>query len=231
MTHTLPRSAGHNLLLLAAALALVAGLAGCETATMMREKGQVALRDGDYDLARHELQRANAAKPGDVRTQYYLGLTHLRLGEPRHAQSALERALTLTRHEEPWRSRVLDLLAEAMHERDQDERLVILLQEAVDETGAARDYVRLGKWQARMGNVDEAGRAFTQATQVAGDDDVQPYLEAAIFYESVGHVDHAVRALRYAHWVDPSHREVAERLRRHGVVPGPAASTQPTRTR
>ena len=217
-----------SLLLLAGLLVTLTGVtAGCETATMMREKGQTALRDGDYALARQELQRAENARPNDLRTQYYLGTAHLRLGEYRRAQSALERALTLSRHQEPWRSRVLDRLAEAMYERGQHERLALMLEDAAAETGAARDYVRLGKWQARMDNIDAAGEAFGQAMDLAGDDEVEPYLEAAIFYESVNEMNRAISALRYAHWIDPRHREVQERLRRHGVVPGPAAGERP----
>lgn len=212
------------------ALALLSAVlitAGCETPVMMREKGDAAFYAGNYDEAHHQYNRVISHRPTDHRAQFQLGETYMRLGQPRRAQIAYERAYDLRKHDPEWNPRILDRLAESIYQQDRPERLQAFLEDTVREHGTTRDRLRQAEYLVRIGDLDGARLAYRQAAFFSPADDPRPYLAVADFYESLGDTRNAIRALRWAHFADPRDPDIAERLRRHGITPGPTAAEAP----
>ena len=233
-----------RLSLLPAVLLAAASLTGCEsdrdstglkfetpdfliTNSMLREKGYEAINAEDWRQARLYFAQAVERRPEDGVAQYYLGLCELRLGEPLKAQFALEKALELNRNDPDFAPRILDKLAEAIYQQDRPESLQAFLEQTVDYYGTTRDRLRQADYLTRIGDLDGARLAYQKAAYFAAEDDPDPYIEIADFYNSINDEQNAVRALRYANHVAPGHPGVAERMRRLGVVPGPTQREPP----
>lgn len=201
---------------------------GCETTTMMREKGVDALRADNLELAEHHFARAAQREPEDYLSQYYLGMVHLRKNENLKAQLALERALTLRPEtSEMYTGRILDMLAEAMFRQGRYDSLHTFLERSASYYHGTGDYLRQAKYLVKTGDIDSAKVAFRKAAFFAAKDDPTPYIAIADFYAGLNDVPNAVAALRYAYYVSPTNPEVAAGLRKYGIVPGPTVAVEP----
>lgn len=215
-------------LFVSAALVVVAfSQVGCETTTMIREKGYRAMRAGDLPLAEHHFARAVQREPEDYLSQYYLGVVYLRQGEPLKAQLALEKALTLRPDGSPRTGDILDHLAEAMYQRGRYDSLHAFLAKSASYYGRTEDYLRQARYLVKTGDIDQAKIAYQKAAYFAEKGDATPYLAVAEFYESINNAPEAVAALKYAYYVDPENEKVAAGLRKHGIVPGPTVAAEP----
>lgn len=212
-----------------AALMMVIGLgqAGCETSYMMREKGHVAMRQGDPAQATHHYARAVEKSPHDYLSQYHLGVAYLEMGEPLKAQLALEQALTLRPDGSDRTRDILDHLAEAMYQQGRYDSLHTFLAQSASYYGRTEDYLRQADYLARTGDVDAAKVAYRKAAYFAAPGDAEPYLAIARFYDSFNDVPSAIEALRYGYYVDPKNRQIADALRKYGIVPGPTVAIEP----
>lgn len=219
----------HKLSAVAAAVLLPVLLlsVGCETQSMIREKGEVAYYAGNYEQAREHYARAVDRLPSDYRAHYNLGLAHLELDQPSRAQRSFEQAWTLRGRDPEWRPRILDQMAEAIYRQDRPERLQAMLEDAVRDGGTTQDRLRQAKYLMMIGDPDGARNAYRSAAYFAGGNDPRPYVAVADFYEAINDELNAVRALRWAYYVDQGNPEVAERLRRYGIVPGPTVAEAP----
>ena len=79
----------------------------------------------------------------------------------------------------------------------------------------------------QQGDIDQAKLAYRKAAFFALPGDAEPFLTLADFYESIGDTANAVTALRHAYTVTPKDRQIHDRLRRYGIVPGPTAQLPP----
>ena len=197
--------------------------------TLRRSDGIDALRAKDYDAARQQLDAAVEADPSDWRAHYFLGVAELESDNPLAAQLAFEKALAVKYDNQEWRNRILDQLARAIYEQDEPQRLYAFLNEAAREHGTTADYLRLARYMEQSGDVDAAATALEQAAAVAEPDDPRPYLRQADLYASIGDDPRAIRALQHALYIDPDNREVPDRMRRYGIVPGPTQRVPPQR--
>ncbi|MFA9477620.1 tetratricopeptide repeat protein [Phycisphaerales bacterium AB-hyl4] len=219
----------HKFALAAAVLLLPVVLmsTGCETQSMIREKGEVAYYGGNYAQARAEYARAVDNQPSDYRAHYHLGLSYLELDQPGRAQRSFEQALTLRGRDPEWRPRILDGLAEALYRQDRLERLQAMLEDAVREGNTTHDRLRQADYLMKIGDPDGARNAYRTAAYFAEGRDPRPYVAVADFYEQINDEMNAVRALRWAYYVDHGNPEIAERLRGYGIVPGPTVAEAP----
>ncbi|MEX0653404.1 MAG: tetratricopeptide repeat protein [Phycisphaeraceae bacterium] len=218
--------------LLAAAM-LLAGLtlaAGCETQSMIREKGETAYYAGDYEQAQHHYRRAIDRWPTDHRAHYQLAQSYMQTDQPGRAQRHFEQALSLRRTDPDWAPMLLDHIAEAIHQQDRPERLQAFLEQTVQDYGTTRDRLRQAEYLVKIGDLDGARLAYRKAAYFADADNPEPYVAIADFYEMLDDAPSAVRALRWAHYVNPQDTDIAERLRRYGVTPGPTAAEAPPKS-
>jgi Flp pilus assembly protein TadD len=203
-------------------------ITGChKSAVNFREEGRLALNRGQATLALEKTNKAIEVDPSSARTQYQLGLVYLELNRDLEAQYALEKAYALSPHNLELTPKVLDALAEALFRQDRMSNLFDFLDKQVATTGTTQDFIRQGDYLAKAGDPDAARLAYRKAAYFGDTDDPEPYITIADFYISIGDQPNAVTSLRYANYVDPGNLDVAERLDRFGIVPGPTIAEAP----
>jgi len=156
----------------------------------------------------------------------YLGLVHLKREKFIEAQHELELAVTMnpTAKQGPD---ILDALAGALYGQGNAGALHALLEQACRNNGTTRDYLRQARFLTQLGDADNAHLALGKAAHFAEPDDPGAQLALAAFYEWVGNDAEAILALRRALFIDPDNRDIQDRLRAHGVIPGPTAALKP----
>lgn len=202
-----------------------ATLAGC-TVRYAVDQGALYYNRHQIDRADRKLSRVVDKDPTNWRGLYYLGLVRLEQDRPRDAELLLDRSLSL-HNEAPETPQILDGLAEALYRQNRTANLFAVLEHATEYYGTSYDFTRQGKYMAKSGDPDAALLAFKKAVRFADPRDPTPYLAMADFYEQVGDVPNAITALRHAYTILPNDPFLAERFRRHGIVPGPSLTVEP----
>ena len=205
---------------------LIVTAGGCQSASYLRQRGVEAYEVGEYERAGKLLASAADKDPSNWYTHYYLGMVHLNLNRPLEAQLELEMAEGV-RPDNSVMPQILDALAESIYLQDESAALHVLLARACADWGTTHDFLRQAKYLALIGDADSAKIALRKATHFAPDDDVTPYLATADFYESLGDGTNAVTALRRALSIEPDSTKIKNRLRAHGVIPGPTVELPP----
>jgi len=209
-------------------LALAALGAGCQSPPngLLRQQAADALMLGNAQRAQQRLELAVEQDPGDWKAAMMLGQIRLTQDRALDAQLLLERAQAL-RPEHPETPEILDGVAESLYRQDRYESLHNFLATVASDRGTTLDYLRQARYLTLMQDRDGARVALKKAARFAAPDDATPYLAAADYYESIGDVPNAILALRRAHAIKPTSRRVSQRLRDHGIVPGPTAALPP----
>ncbi|MAE61192.1 MAG: hypothetical protein CMJ49_07530 [Planctomycetaceae bacterium] len=227
---------------------LFAALTGCVTETRSdwrRLEAHRAYHAGDIPTARDYFAACVNEQATDWKSQYFLGRIALETGDLHTARRHLDLAYTLRRanteelsyQPEPLRPinpdldqprwptlpQIIDLLAEVIYQQDDTVRLNEFLNSVAQRSGNPNDYIRLGRFLQRSGDPDSAVTALNKAVLLAPVDDRRPYLALADFYEDIGLASEAQIALRRAYGIRPDDK-LADRLRSHGIVPGPTAA-------
>lgn len=214
-----------SLLLLGLMGLLMLGCQSQRPVEHIRDRAEFHFERGEYDIAIDEYQEIVDRYPGDWRAQYRLGQSALELNHHSRARRALEVAHTLR----PGNDEIADDLAEAMFQLGKEEELYAFLRERARSTQSPRAWMQLGRYAMELGDPDSARTAFETAIVHDDGQSVEPYLAAARFAEELGDLETAVRRLRQAYGIDPGNREVRERLRGLGEIPGPTLALPPGR--
>lgn len=202
-------------------------LAACTTNVQLRERGHEALDRGNAPEARQTFAQAVERRPADAKAHYGLGLARLELDRPLDAQLAFEKALAVKHDDPELTDEILDGIAEALFRQERFAQLHAFLDETARYYGQSDDYLRQARYLVKMGDLDAAVVAFRKAAYFAPEGDAEPYLEMSTFYDSINDQPNALRALRYAYWVNPEHPEIPDRFRSFGKVPGPTLREEP----
>jgi cytochrome c-type biogenesis protein CcmH/NrfG len=102
------------------------------------------------------------------------------------------------------------------------------LRGLAQDRGGVSDWVRLGRFTARMGDADGAEAALTTAATMDRGQTIEPQLALANLYRSIGATEREKERLRMALYLDPKNEAVMQRLRELGEIPGPSLVLQPT---
>jgi len=202
-------------------------LAACTTNVQLREQGHEALDRGNAPQARESFAYAVERRPADAKARYGLGLAYLELNRPLDAQLAFEKALAVKHDDRELTDEILDGVAESLFRQERFEQLHAFLDETARYYGESDDHLRQARYLVKMGDLDAAVVAFRKAAYFADQGDAEPYLEMSAFYESINDQPNALRALRYAYWVNPDHPDIPDRFRAFGKVPGPTLREAP----
>ncbi len=211
---------------------LVTAAVGCEPNPTLRKQGMSALRRGSVRWAENRFEKALRQDPTDWKSLYYLGLVRLEQQLPLQAELLLGQSLIL-REDHSESADILDALAESLYRQGPGgtTKLHALLARTTKNKGGSRDFLRQGAYLTKIGDMDGAKMAYHKAAYFAPPGDTAPLVALADFSNLIGDHDAAVDALRQAYSVDPDNQHVAERLREHGLVPGPTvalpANTEP----
>lgn len=214
------------------------------SAEAYRMAGYRAYEAGDMQTARDRFESAVDVRAGDWRSHYYLGRIGLEyLNNPLYANRHLEIAYEVrvakvdARSGEPdepaapWpnRGQIVEALAESIYQQDDPARLFAFLQDVADQYGHSRDYTRLARFLHRSGDPDGAQSAHQQATRAARSGDARPFVAFADFYDAIGDREAALQELRKAYAMNPNHPGLDDKIRAHGMVPGPTVALPPRR--
>jgi len=207
---------------------MLLAIAGCKNPpnAMLRQRGYEALDMRERERAFALFSRAVKQDPTDWKAQLYYGKILNTRGRPLDAQLALERSLVL-RPNHPETPQIIDELAESLFLQHRYEQLHDLLASVASENMTVHGYLRQGEYLARMKEIDGARVAYTKAAAFAKPNDVGPYLKMVTFYKTIGDTAGEIKTLRYAHYIRPTDPGIANKLREHGIVPGPAAALNP----
>jgi len=222
-------------------LACVMACGGCMSNT--RLNAYHAYHAGQVDAAQRSFATCVEYDPADWRSRYYLGVIALERGDPVAARRHLELAYSLRQDRQiemqrpldrpapsppvanharwPRLPEIIDALAEAIDRQGEYPQLIAFLDDVAQTYGTPDDFVRLGAYLEQHGDHDAALIAYRKAARIAGDREARPYVVLADFYDAMDHRAEALEQLRRAYGIDPNYPGLADRLRAHGLVPGP----------
>lgn len=201
-------------------------LAGCQAQrnlNLVRDMGDRSYARGEYDAALTDYQEYIARKPDGVDVRYSLANTYLKLNQPQLAREQFIQCLAVKPENEDYAAG----LAEALLACNEREELITFLTKEARERGRSGDYLRLGRYQVILGNVDEAKLAMITAAKLDGGKSIKPHMELANLYRTLGDKPSELRRLRMAMFIEPKNTDIQRRIRELGEVPGPSFVLQP----
>lgn len=201
--------------------------AGCYNPPVEKLHSRKAMDAGDYTTAVQKLEAVVAYNPADWEGHYLLGKAYLGQGRAIKAQSELEQALAVKDRSETHTPKILDALAESLHQQMRYDELYAFLDAQIDRYESWEDYARKARFLSKANDVDGAALAYRQAAFFSRNEDADIYVEIADFYEQRGDYDKAVQSLKWAYFIDDERTDLPNRFRQLGVVPGPTLKEQP----
>lgn len=214
-----------NGLALGVLLALTLSAVGCQSGpstTALGIYGDNAMKAGNYAEAAEYYEQYVARRPIDAEGHYKLATAYLGAERPTLAREHFIFGMELQDD-----GRFIEGAADALTEIGQQEELFKLLRSKAEETRSIEDYTRLGRYAARVGDVDEAEQAFLFAAKLDEGRNVEPQLELARFYGSLGDDARRLERLRMVLFLEPDNKEAIDGITDLGEVAGPAFAIPP----
>lgn len=211
-----------TILTLVSAAAIIGGCAQ-RPLPLIRELGDKAYSRGEYETARAEYKEYVERRPGEAEVQLMYARTLLALNEP---AKAVEHA-SIAFDQLPQSEQAMETKAQALFEAGRTDEMHQFLRGLADGRGQVGDFIRLGRYTARMGDADGAEHALKTAAKLDAGKTLAPQMALADFYTSIGDAASAKRRLRMALYIDPANPEVSQRLRDMGEIPGPSLALPP----
>jgi tetratricopeptide (TPR) repeat protein len=202
------------------------GLAGCNSQRPLhtvKADAEFAAQRGDYEKAQADFGEYIRRRPEAAEMRYELAKVQIAAGQPKPAIEELNIALDI----EPLNDSYLDAQAQAMFNAGERDGLISLLSRNASERGRVSDFLRLGTYSAKIGNVDEAKQAFATAAKLDGGLHVTPQRTMADFYGSLGDRTNQIKHLRMAYFIEPANPDTLKEIRRVGEIPGPTFALRP----
>ncbi|RMH27829.1 MAG: hypothetical protein D6693_04470 [Planctomycetota bacterium] len=212
-----------RLIVFAALVALVGGCTSTRSLERVRLDGDQNFRYERYERAAADYAELVERDPNDWAYRVKLAETLSILGD--HARA--EEHLAIVAGVRPHDDTIAERYARAMFDAGHHNRLISYLQRRAQDTGAVRDYLRLGWYAMQTGDADGAERALLTAARLDRGRSIEPQLALADFYLAAGDHDEGVRRLRMALYIEPTNEAVRQRLRALGEVPGPSLAIVP----
>ncbi len=178
---------------------------------------------GDYEKAYELWTEFVDRRPHEAFGEFRLGRVELILGKYTDAANHLRIAHDL----KPGNVEYIETLAEALARSGQHAELLSLLRSTVNEGEEGSGYLRLAKYAAQSGMMDEARESLLTAVALHGGTSPVPHLAMADFAREIGDLETEIRSLRYALWFDPADAVILARIRQLGVIPGPSLALDP----
>ncbi len=214
--------------LLAASLILSLGLltlggCGARSLVAVRDAGDQHYRYGEFDAALTDYQEYIDRNPGNAHVHQMMGNTYAKLGKTGLGCEQLKVAHTIRLEDDEV---FADLCACLYSDKKLDD-LNRVLRERTIGRGRMQDWALLASYAEKLGDQDEAQRAWLTAAQVDGGRSAIPQLGLAKLYLKVGDKTRARKRIAMAYYCDPSNAEVNQLVRQMNEIPGPTYGMVP----
>jgi tetratricopeptide (TPR) repeat protein len=208
-------------------LALMLAAGGCQngpSTNALGIYGDNALDAENYAEAVGYYEQYVERRPLDPDGRYKLATAYLGDNRPSMAREQFIYGFELREGDD----RFIEGTADTLVEMGQQDALFKLLRNRAQESQAIVDYIRLGRFSARVGDADEAEQALLFAAKLDQGMSIEPQLELAEFYGSLSDNDRKLERLRMALFIEPDNKGVMDAIRELGEVPGPAFAIPPS---
>lgn len=212
-----------KMLVLVGAALVIGGCNAQRPLPMVKDMGDRAFKRGEYEAARVEYKEYVQRKPGEAEVQLAYAKTLIALNDP---AAAVEHS-AIAFDQMPESEDAIETRAQALAGAGQTEELFRFLRGLADGRGSTGDYIRLGRYSAKLGDADGAEHALLTAARVDGGKTLAPQMALANFYAGIGDTANEKQRLRMALYLDPVNDEVNRRLRALGEIPGPSLALPP----
>ncbi len=230
MRRNCPNTSVRLVLALASMLSSATLLGGCSSMrplNVVRDTGDTYYRVGRWEEARENYQEFIDRKPSEPEVRYRLGMSLIELNKPGEAREQLRIACDVRPNED----RYLEGYAEALLRSNERDQLLTFLRTKTNDRGQVSDFIRLGKYAAKVGNVDEALTALKTAARIDRGQTYQPQLALSEFYGSIGEKEKQLDRLRMAFYRAPGNPQVLAAMEQLGQPADPAFGRVPTESR
>jgi len=207
-------------------VACVLAAGGCGTgpsANALGIFGDTALDAGNYAEAVGYYEQYVDRRPLDPEGRYKLATAYLGDNRPSMAREQFIRGFELRGSDD----RFIEGTADTLVEMGQQDELFKLLRNRAQKSQAIVDYIRLGRFSARVGDADEAEQALLFAAKLDEGMSIEPQLELAEFYGSLSDDVRQLERLRMALFIEPDNKAVMDAIRELGEIPGPSFAIPP----
>ncbi len=195
-----------------------------------RKQGITYYEAGDYANAAGSLQNAVRQDPRDYLAFYYLGMSYDGLTSYQQAIGSFNSALDMIqkdregKFDKSTRLKIINGLAGSIAKSDNREREIATILQRVNSRDNAQDWFILAKTYRNMGDADAAMDAYNRANKL----EPRNFIIAkdyGLYLEGTGQAAKAEQMLKSAYRIDSSDNQVADALRRLGIVPGPSLNS------
>ncbi len=158
-----------------AVLALTLAAGGCQNGPSINALGiygDNALAAGNYAEAVGYYEQYVDRRPLDPEGRYKLATAYLGDNRPSMAREQFIYGFELRDYDD----RFIEGTADALVEMGQQDELFKLLRNRAQESQAIEDYIRLGRFSARVGDADEAEQALLFAAKLDQGMTIEPQL-------------------------------------------------------
>ena len=208
---------------------VVVGGGGCaDVVTHSKQAKKQGIRElaaGNFTDAAGSFNNATRQNPRDYESHYYKGVAYDKLGSHQQAIQALRTSLSTMnetvdgRNARRFRLKVLDQLAMVIAKTADRQAQVTDLERRAAGRETAEDLFLIAKVHRYSGDPDSAIDAYKRAAHLDPKSfDIQK--EYALYLEQLNQIDLAQPQLVRAHNMREDDQEIADALRRIGVVPG-----------
>lgn len=208
-------------------LAALTILAGCNAAQrplpVVKSSAEYYVGTENYSAAATDYREYVDRRPDDVTMRIGLVKTLLLLDQPKEARIHAQ----VVHDVRPSSDEYADLLARTLYEADERDALLTFCQKRVAERGRVADYIRLGTYSAKLGNIDEARVALSTAARVDNGRTIAPQIALADLYRQLNDQTNEAKRLKMALYIDPENQIVLKRLADLGEIAGPTAAVRP----
>jgi len=200
-------------------------LSGCATRSLVavRDSGDAHFRSGEYDAALTDYKEYVERRPTNPYVHQMMGKTYLKMGQTGMAREHLYQAYAQRMEDDE----VFADLCEALYADKKLDDLHRLLTARTMDRGRMRDWVLRATYAEKLGDKDEAKRAWLTAAKVDEGRSVEPQLGLTKFYMGVGDRERARKRLAMAYYLEPTNAEVKNLARELGEIVGPTYGVMP----
>lgn len=210
-------------LILTASILTLAGCADKPALVNVRDKGDYFVETHQDDRALGEYTEYLSRKPEDTEVRYKYANVLSRLGRKPEAREQFSLLVDIT----PTDERFIEGYTTSLYEAGATGELNAFLVRMTTQRGSVRDWIRMGEFTQKSGDLDGAKTAYQTAAKLDGGRSTLPWIAMADMYKSVGDKKNERAMVERALFIVPMDPPLSQRYRELGGIPGPSAGVKP----